>query len=101
MLFRSFVGDYVIDVDMWIRLLERGPAVFTNETHVAFRVGDRSWSHQLRTSQARETIGLFDAVVRRHPDLVPRHLKGFGSIAAYFKQLIRVPAIATLNLIRW
>jgi glycosyltransferase involved in cell wall biosynthesis len=97
----GFVGNYVIDVDMWIRLLEFGPAIFTNETHVAFRVGDRSWSHQLRTSQAKETIILFDSVVKRHPQMVPRYLRAIGTIAAYFKQLFRVPAITTLNFIRW
>ncbi len=97
----GFVGNYVIDVDMWIRFLEFGPAVFTNRTLVAFRVGDRSWSHQLRTSQARETIELFHSVDKRHPHIVPRYLKVIGTIAAYSKQLLRVPAIATLNLIRW
>jgi glycosyltransferase involved in cell wall biosynthesis len=97
----GFVGNYVIDIDMWIRFLEFGPAVFTNKTLVAFRVGDRSWSHQLRTSQARETIELFDSVVKRHPHMMPRYLKVIGAIAAYSKQLLRVPAIAALNLIRW
>lgn len=97
----GFKGNYVIDVDMWIQLLDQGPAIFTAQTLSAFRVGDRSWSHQLRTSQARETVKLYNSQMIKHPHVVSRLSWTRGLCLAYIKQLLRVPAISILNFIRW
>ncbi|MHB8339671.1 MAG: glycosyltransferase family 2 protein [Mycobacteriales bacterium] len=46
---------YVVDLDMWSRLLRHGNASIVRAPLTDFRVHARSWSSELRREQARET----------------------------------------------
>jgi glycosyltransferase involved in cell wall biosynthesis len=58
----GFRGSYVIDLDLYVRLLKEGPAIRSSATLTAFRVSDSSWSFKLRRSQAREVLALHERI---------------------------------------
>lgn len=57
---------YVIDLDMWVRLLRSGPAIGLAETLATFRVSKDQWSVALARQQARHVRQLF-AELRADP----------------------------------
>lgn len=69
--FRSDL-PYVIDLDWWCRLLERGALWGLGETLVAFRVSPSSWSVALAAEQSRQVRALFAELRARHPRTVSR-----------------------------
>ena len=58
---------YVIDLDLWTRLLLAGPAYALDETLVVFRVSEGQWSVLLARHQARQMRELF-AELRGRPE---------------------------------
>jgi glycosyltransferase involved in cell wall biosynthesis len=61
----GFDGSYVVDLTMWLNMLEYGSAVKIHQVLSAFRISRSSWSFQLRKSQAAETVELFERTSRR------------------------------------
>ena len=47
----KFHGDYVIDLNMWVGLLEIGSALFIPSRLSAFRISKTSWTSSLKKSQ--------------------------------------------------
>jgi glycosyltransferase involved in cell wall biosynthesis len=47
----KFHGDYVIDLNMWVGLLESGSALFIPRRLSAFRISKTSWTSSLKKSQ--------------------------------------------------
>ncbi len=59
---------YVIDLDLWTRLLLTGPAYALDETLAVFRVSEGQWSVSLARHQARQVRELF-AELRARPEV--------------------------------
>ena len=96
----GFNGSYIIDLDMWIRLLQIGPAIHTQKTLVSFRVGESSWSHILRASQADETSELFRRLAHQFPDQISNTDLRIGRFSAKLNQWARtmiVPLLISMN----
>jgi glycosyltransferase involved in cell wall biosynthesis len=96
----GFAGSYVIDLDMWIRLLEIGPARSTHETLVAFRVGATSWSNALKSSQAYETAELYKRLTKKFPAKISRLDTSIGYFTARINQWARssvIPVLIAIN----
>jgi glycosyltransferase involved in cell wall biosynthesis len=96
----EFAGSYVIDLDMWIRLLEIGPARSTHETLVAFRVGATSWSNALKSSQAYETTELYKRLTKKFPGKISRLDMSIGYFTARINQWARssvIPVLIAVN----
>jgi glycosyltransferase involved in cell wall biosynthesis len=99
----GFTGSYVIDLDMWIRLLEIGPARSTHKTLVAFRVGANSWSHALKSSQAHETVELYKLLAKKFPSKISRLDTSIGYFTAKINQWARssvAPVLVAMNRYR-
>ena len=92
----GFHGNYTIDLDMWIRLLQVGPAIHTQKTLVSFRVGKSSWSHLLRSSQADETSELFRRLAHQFPDQISNIDLRIGRFSAKLKQRARTTIVPLL-----
>ena len=92
----GFHGNYIIDLDMWIRLLQVGPAIHTQKTLVSFRVGKSSWSHLLRSSQADETSELFRRLAHQFPDQISNIDLRIGRFSAKLKQRARTTIVPLL-----
>ena len=90
----SFQGSYVIDLDMWLQLLEFGPAVKISEVLSAFRVSRSSWSFQLRRTQAIETIALLESASAKYLHRNSSLNLQVGKIMAYIMQVIRSIVLA-------
>jgi glycosyltransferase involved in cell wall biosynthesis len=96
----GFAGSYVIDLDMWIRLLEIGPARSTHKTLVAFRVGATSWSNALKSSQAYETAELYKRLTKKFPAKISRLDTSIGYFTARINQWARssvIPVLIAIN----
>lgn len=74
---------------MWLRLLTIAPAVSTQKTLMAFRVGTRSWSHNLRSTQAYDTVRLHDKISHQFPDCVSLKDVIVGYFMAHVMQFYR------------
>lgn len=94
----GFNGSYIIDLDMWIRLLQIGPAIHTQKTLVSFRVGKSSWSHLLKSSQADETSELFRRLAHQFPDQISNADLRIGKFSAKLKQRARTTIVPLLIL---
>ena len=92
----KFNGDYVIDLDMWLRLLSIAPAVSTQQTLMAFRVGGGSWSHALLSTQARDTIELHNRIRHEFPNYISLFDQMIGRLMARLMQIMRPLAIKVL-----
>jgi glycosyltransferase involved in cell wall biosynthesis len=66
----SAARPYMIDVDLWARLLDHGTVVASPETVGAFRVSLGSWSYSLAREQVAQSRALFLELQQRHPDAV-------------------------------
>lgn len=89
----SFEGNYTIDLEMWLKLLAIAPALATNKTLVAFRVGRGSWSNSLRSSQADDTANLHKQMHLMFPHLVSKKDIAVGFVMARIMQFARIPGI--------
>ena len=68
----DFRGDYVIDLDMWSRLVNHGSALFIAERLSAFRISKTSWTSNLTKSQFSTMRNLSKTLARENPKLVTR-----------------------------
>jgi len=65
----GFRGDYLIDLDLYVRFLSVGDGVWTGECVGAFRVHAGSWGSNLRTKQF-SVVTLFAALRNEKPQIV-------------------------------
>jgi len=86
---RGFHGSYVIDLEMWLQLLELGPAIKISNVLSAFRISRSSWSFRLRRTQAKETIALLQNASVRYFDQHSSMNLRMGKIMAYIMQMVR------------
>ena len=86
---RGFHGSYVIDLEMWLQLLELGPAVKISNVLSAFRISRSSWSFKLRRTQAKETIALLQQASAKYFDQDSSINLQIGKIMAYIMQMLR------------
>ena len=73
----------MIDVEMWIRILEQGDLYAIPEPLATFRLATNSWSSELVGRQREQAAGLFKQVQQRRPDLVTPIDVRIGSTQAY------------------
>jgi glycosyltransferase involved in cell wall biosynthesis len=59
---KGFVGEYLIDFQMWLQLWEKGGAVGTGKTMSSFRVSLNSWTSKLRGTHAKDMAGLLHSL---------------------------------------
>lgn len=88
---------YVIDLDWWCRLLERGALWGLGETLVAFRVSPSSWSVALAAEQSHQVRALLTELRARHPRVVSRADLARGSTRARAAALARRAVYARLS----
>ena len=63
---------YMIDLDLWTRLLRHGDLFVIPRPLAAFRISRGALSTTLAASQARETAELFQRLRQRSPGLITR-----------------------------
>jgi glycosyltransferase involved in cell wall biosynthesis len=63
---------YVIDLDMWFRILAHGDLFFIPEAHSAFRVSSGSWSSRLARVQATQLRTLLRRAAADQPGKIGR-----------------------------
>jgi glycosyltransferase involved in cell wall biosynthesis len=73
--------QYMMDLDMWCRLLAYGDLYAIDEPLAAFRVRGQSWSHALAQLQSVQAQALFFELRRDHPQLI----SGWDVVKGSFK----------------
>jgi glycosyltransferase involved in cell wall biosynthesis len=83
---------YMIDVDLWVRMLLTGDLFVDNgEPVCAFRVSGGSWSNSLFTQQSAQARDFFREQRARHPEVITRADCYSGIVmATILKQLRRL-----------
>jgi hypothetical protein len=66
----KFHGDYVIDLNMWVGLLDVGSALFIPSRLSAFRISKTSWTSSLKKSQFGSVRSLAKKIRRENKDSV-------------------------------
>ena len=66
----KFEGSYLIDFNMWIKLLTIGPAVFLNQSLSQFRISDSSWTSKLGGQQAQQMSEAHLELYKNFPTLI-------------------------------
>jgi glycosyltransferase involved in cell wall biosynthesis len=66
----KFHGDYVIDLNMWVGLLDIGSALFIPRRLSAFRISKTSWTSSLKKSQFESVRSLAKNIRRENSDSV-------------------------------
>jgi glycosyltransferase involved in cell wall biosynthesis len=66
----SLDQSYMVDLDLWMRLLREGNLAFIREALCTFRVSRMSWSSQLARHQASEARRSLKAIRSEHPETV-------------------------------
>ena len=66
----KFHGDYVIDLNMWVGLLEIGSVLFIPRRLSAFRISKTSWTSSLKKSQFESVRSLAKKIRRENRDSV-------------------------------
>lgn len=61
---------WIIDVELWCRLLEHGSVVVLPDNVAGFRVSQESWSIGLARQQSRQARTWFVELREQHPDIV-------------------------------
>ena len=65
-----FKGSYLIDLDMWLRLWDLGPAVFNPSTLAQFRISRTSWTSALKGKQSSLMRELILQIQSDNPTLI-------------------------------
>jgi glycosyltransferase involved in cell wall biosynthesis len=68
----SLDQTYMVDLDLWMRMLDRGNLVYLPEPLCTFRVSRTSWSSRLARQQAREARKALRSVHATHPTTIRR-----------------------------
>jgi len=87
----GFRGDYVIDLDFYVRMLNVGNAVWSGARIGAFRVHAASWGSRLLAGQFK-IIALFSEMRSNRPEVVRRSDLISGSARAIMPTPLRVMA---------
>ena len=66
----QFRGDFVIDLDMWARLLDQGKALFIAKHLSAFRISETSWTSSLTKSQFKTIRAFHLQLTKSNPEVV-------------------------------
>jgi glycosyltransferase involved in cell wall biosynthesis len=66
----SLDQSYMVDLDLWMRMLDRGNLYYLPESLCTFRVSRMSWSSRLARHQAREARKALRLVQATHPDTI-------------------------------
>ena len=89
----GYKGSYLIDLNMWLDLLNVGPAVHTQKTLMSFRIGKSSWSFRLKDSQNSEIRAFLKLLKNDYPKLVKKRDVLVGTVLAFLKPKLRVALI--------
>lgn len=68
----SLDQNYMVDLDLWMRMLDRGNLVYIPESLCTFRVSRMSWSSRLARHQAREARKALRFVHGSRPSTIRR-----------------------------
>ena len=68
----SLTESYMVDLDLWMRMLDRGNLVYLPEALCTFRVSRMSWSSRLARHQAREARRALRYLQATHPSTIRR-----------------------------
>lgn len=82
-------ASYVIDLDMWCRMLRHGDFYGIPEPLCAFRVRVGSWTAELSARQAAAVRALYRRLHHEHPELVDRRDVLVGSAKATLMGYLR------------
>ena len=85
----GFRGDFEIDLDMWVRLLEVGGAFAIDQTLSAFRVNQSSWSKTLSKKQFRSFYTLNKKILKKFPDIIKNSDSRIGIINCFIRTFAR------------
>ncbi|MFM7762174.1 MAG: hypothetical protein ACKO73_04335, partial [Acidimicrobiaceae bacterium] len=83
----KFHGDYVIDLNMWVELLEFGSTLFIPRRLSAFRISNTSWTTSLKKSQLESVRSLAKEIRRENSDSV----SSVDLVRGQLVGLVRVP----------
>jgi len=68
----SLDQSYMVDLDLWMRMLDRGNLAYLPEPLCTFRVSRMSWSSRLARHQAREARKALRSAHATHPTIIRR-----------------------------
>ena len=84
----KFHGDYVIDLNMWVGLLEIGSVLFIPRRLSAFRISKTSWTSSLKKSQFESVRSLAKKIRQENSDSV----SSVDLVRGQLVGLVRAPA---------
>ena len=84
-----FMGEFVIDLDMWVKLLETGHGLALGEVLSAFRVNGDSWGIELSKKQFRMMYDFNLQMRAKHPNIVTRLDSEKGRLKCFIRTFAR------------
>jgi glycosyltransferase involved in cell wall biosynthesis len=84
-----FEGEFVIDLDMWVKLLETGDGLALGEVLSAFRVNGDSWGIELSKKQFRMMYEFNLKMRAKHPNMVTKFDSEIGRIKCFVRTFAR------------
>lgn len=85
----EFEGDFVIDLDMWVKLLEVGRGLALGEVLSAFRVNGDSWGIELSKVQFKKMYDFNLKMRTKHPNIVSRLDSEKGRLKCFVRTFAR------------
>ncbi len=84
-----FEGEFVIDLDMWVKLLEVGKGLALGQVLSAFRVNDKSWGIELSKKQYQMMYEFNLKMCARHPKIVTKFDSEIGRVKCFIRTFAR------------
>jgi len=84
-----FIGEFVIDLDMWVKLLETGDGLALGEVLSAFRVNGDSWGIELSKKQFRMMYDFNLKTRNKYPNIVTRLDSEKGRLKCFIRTSAR------------
>lgn len=84
-----FMGEFVIDLDMWVKLLETGHGLALGEVLSAFRVNGDSWGIELSKKQFRMMYDFNLQMRSKHPNIVTKLDSQKGRLKCFVRTFAR------------
>ena len=85
----KFRGDYVIDLRMWVGLVDFGPAMFIAKRLSAFRISKTSWTSSLKKSQFDSVQALSRKIWEENSESISRADFYRGRLTGLIRTLVR------------
>jgi len=85
----GFKGEFAIDLDMWVSLLEVGHGLALGKVLSAFRVNSNSWGTVLSKQQFEMMYDFNTRARAKHPDIVSRLDSEKGRLKCFIRTLAR------------